>query len=390
MNDDKPKLGGIYIHIPYCIRKCIYCDFFSTTDLTDTAVFAAALEREMELIGETAPAFDTLYIGGGTPSVLETAAIERIIAAVFKHFKILSAAEVTIEVNPGTVNIDDLIRYRRAGINRLNIGVQSFRNANLKFLGRIHSRQEALASIRWGRRSGFENIGLDLIYGLPDQSEAQWLEDLVWAIQMNPEHLSCYMLTRETGTALDRQVAAKRIHLPAEDYLRRLFEITIEHLVSHGYHHYEVSNFARKADPDGSPWESRHNRKYWSFAPYIGLGPGAHSYRETIRCWNHRSIKKYLGAIRLDRLPIAEQENLTREHMIMEVIYLGFRTTGGINLSDFKHRFGFDFLKAFAKTISEYDSDGLLKVSESHCALTVRGLALLDSITAAFTGQDMP
>jgi oxygen-independent coproporphyrinogen-3 oxidase len=390
MNDDKQKLGGLYIHIPFCVEKCRYCDFYSITDRAEISSFVAALEREMELAGQTALAFDTLYIGGGTPSVLDAAVIDRIIAAAFQHFNFHSDVEVTIEVNPGTVILEDFQKYRQAGINRLNIGVQSFREANLKFLGRIHAREEAVVSIERGRQAGFENIGLDLIYGLPQQDESQWLEDLDRAIQINPEHLSCYILTRESGTALDRQVAAGRINLPAEDNLGRLFEVTIDHLTRHGFHHYEVSNFARQADVDCSPWKSRHNRKYWSFAPYIGLGPSAHSYREPQRHWNHRSVEKYLEDLRLGRLPIAEKENLTREQMIMETIYLGFRTTRGINLAEFKSRLGFSFVKTFGETISDLEIDDLLKVSKTHCALSVKGMALLDSITAAFTNQVLP
>jgi oxygen-independent coproporphyrinogen-3 oxidase len=390
INSNQSQPAGLYIHIPFCAEKCLYCDFYSITDLAKISSFATALEQEMELVGQTVPALDTLYIGGGTPSMLDAAVIERITAAAFRHFNILPGAEVSIEVNPGTVKLEDFQKYRQAGINRLNIGVQSFREANLKFLDRIHSREEAIASIDRGRQAGFENIGLDLIYGLPKQDEFQWLEDLDRAIRISPEHLSCYILTRESGTALDRQVAAGRIDMPAEDNLRRLFEVTIDHLTRHGFHHYEVSNFARKADVDCSPWKSRHNRKYWSFAPYIGLGPSAHSYLEPQRHWNHRSVEKYLEDIRLGRLPIAEKEDLTREQMIMETIYLGFRTTRGIHLADFKHRLGFDFAKTFGETISGFEKDDLLKLSETHCALTVKGMALLDSITAAFTNQDMP
>jgi oxygen-independent coproporphyrinogen-3 oxidase len=390
INSNQSQPAGLYIHIPFCKSKCLYCDFYSITDLSGTASFVAALEREMELVGQTVLAFDTLYIGGGTPSMLDAAAIERITAAAFQNFNFHPDVEITIEVNPGTVKLEDLQKYRQAGINRLNIGVQSFREANLKFLGRIHSRAEAIASIDRGRQAGFENIGLDLIYGLPKQDESQWLEDLDRAIQIDPEHLSCYILTRESGTALDRQMASGRINLPDDDNLRRLFEGTIDHLTRHGFQHYEVSNFARKADIACSPWQSRHNRKYWSFAPYLGLGPSAHSYRKPQRHWNHRSVEKYLKDIRLGKLPIAERENLTREQMIMETIYLGFRTTKGIDLGNFKHRLGFDFVKTFGETISELEKDDLLKLSETHCALTVKGMALLDSITAAFTNQDVP
>ena len=386
---NQSQLAGLYIHIPFCKSKCLYCDFYSITDMAEISSFVAALEREMEVVGQTALVFDTLYIGGGTPSMLDAATIEQITAAAFRHFNIHPAAEITIEVNPGTVKLEDLQKYRQAGINRLNIGVQSFGETNLNFLGRIHAGDEAVASVDRGRQAGFENIGLDLIYGLPQQDDSQWLEDLDRAIQLNPEHLSCYILTRESGTALDLQVAAGHINLPAEDHLRRLFEITIDHLTRHGFQHYEVSNFARKADAECSSWKSRHNRKYWSLAPYIGLGPSAHSYREPRRHWNHRSVDKYLKDIRLGRLPIAERENLSREQMIMETIYLGFRTTKGIGLGNFKHRLGIDFEKTFSETISEFEKDDLLKLSETHCALTVKGMALLDSITAAFTNQEL-
>jgi len=381
--------GGLYIHIPFCKSKCLYCDFYSITDLTKTSPFLAALEREMELAGQCALVFDTLYIGGGTPSVLDNSAVEQIVATAFKHFNIRSDAEVTIEVNPGTVSLEDLRRYRQAGVNRLNIGIQSFKEENLKFLGRIHSREEAFSSIDWARQAGFENIGLDLIYGLPEQDENHWQNELVQAVQINPEHLSCYILTRESGTPLDREVLADRIRLPAEDNLGKLFEITTDYLTNHGFHHYEVSNFARKTDTDHSSWKSRHNQKYWSFAPYIGLGPSAHSYLEPERHWNHRSIEKYLQNIRDGRLPIAEKERLSREQMILEAVYLGLRTADGIDLGDFQRRFEIDFLKIFRETIADFEKDGLMRVAKNHCGLTSKGMVLLDGITAVFTNQEI-
>jgi len=356
-----PKiLGGLYIHIPFCKSKCLYCDFYSITDLAKTSPFLAALEREM------------LYIGGGTPSVLDDTAVEQIVATAFNHFNIRSDAEVTIEVNPGTVTLEDLRRYRQSGINRLNIGEE-----NLKFLGRIHSREEALSSIDWARLAGFDNIGLDLIYGLPEQDENHWQYDLDQAVQINPEHLSCYILTRESGTPLDREVLADRIRLPAEDNLAKLFEITTDYLINNGFHHYEVSNFARKTDNDHSSWKSRHNQKYWSFAPYIGLGPSAHSYLEPERHWNHRSIEKYLQDLRDGKLPIAQKETLSREQMILEAIYLGLRTAKGVDLGGFQRRFGIDFLKTFRETIADFEKDGL------------KGMVLLDGITAVFTNQEI-
>jgi oxygen-independent coproporphyrinogen-3 oxidase len=382
-------MGGLYIHIPFCVKKCVYCDFYSVTDLSGTVSFPASLEREMQLAGHTPLAFDTLYIGGGTPSVLGAAAIEQIIAAAFGNFKIRSDAEATIEVNPGTVTQDDLVRYRQAGGNRLNIGVQSFHEKNLRFLGRIHTAKEALSAFDRARRAGFDNVGLDLIYGLPEQDKGNWLDDLDRATRLNPEHLSCYMLTCETGTPLDRDVKSGRTQLPVDDTLRELFETTIEYLASHGFFHYEVSNFARITEDGRTPWMSRHNWKYWSLAPYIGLGPSAHSFIEPDRRWNHRSLEKYLQDIRAGKLPIADKEQLTREQMIMETIYLGFRTTAGVDLAKFQKRCSLNFLKYFEATISEFEKDDLLKVTKTHCALTRKGMILLDSITAVFTNQDV-
>ena len=390
MSTDPEIFGGLYIHIPFCIKKCFYCDFFSITDLSQQDSFLASLKREIQLAGRNPLAFDTLYIGGGTPSVLAAETIGQIIVAAFRHFNIGLDAEITLEINPATVTPEDLKMYRNFGVNRLNIGVQSFHEENLKFLGRIHSKSDAMASLEWARQAGFDNIGLDLIYGLPQQDEKNWLDDLERAVQISPEHLSCYLLTRESGTPLDRHVGSGRIQLPKDDSLQRLFEITVNCLINHNYLHYEVSNFAHKTKGGRDCWKSRHNLKYWSFAPYIGLGPSAHSYLEPVRYWNHRSVKKYMRDIRKGKLPIAEKEKLSREQMFMEAVFLGFRTTRGIELADFKNRFGMDFLKAYNETITNLKKDDLLEVTKSHCRLTRIGMVLLDSITAAFTNQDMP
>jgi oxygen-independent coproporphyrinogen-3 oxidase len=390
MSTTGPEIrGGLYIHIPFCLKKCFYCDFYSITDLTQTHAFLAALEREMELIGQTALTFDTLYIGGGTPSVLDADGIRKIIAAAFRFFQIQPDAEVTLEVNPGTVTLKDLKDYRNYGINRLSMGVQSFHAANLEFLGRIHTVEQALSSLDWARTAGFNNVSLDLIYGLPGQNMNNWLADLARAVDTKPEHLSCYMLTRESGTPLDKAVAAGRIQLAGEITLRRLFEATIEYLTCHGYLHYEVSNFARLPEDESRSWISRHNSKYWSLAPYSGLGPSAHSFIEPARHWNHKSVRKYIRELQNGKLPVADKEILTREQQLMEAIYLGFRATKGIDLAGLKDKFGIDFLKHFDQEIAEFEKEGFLKVTKTRCALTVQGMALFDSITAAFTNQDI-
>ena len=383
------KPAGLYVHIPFCLRKCCYCDFYSISDLSQTSGFLAALKREMQMNSGTSLVFDTLYIGGGTPSVLPPEAIGQIIETAGRYFSIASDAEKTLEVNPGTVTLENLSEYRKFGVNRLNIGVQSFNDNNLRFLGRIHSGRDARLSVEWAHRAGFDNIGLDLIFGLPGQDKINWLSDLTQAGNLEPEHLSCYMLTCESGTPLDREVKTGRIHLAAEGRVLDLFDTAIHFLTNHDFLHYEVSNFARMAGPNHEPRTSRHNLKYWSFAPYIGLGPSAHSFIEPERYWNHRSVATYVRQIEAGKSATAEIERLTKEQMVIEAIYLGFRTTRGIDLDMFKARFDISFSQTFDKTIAELETRGMIKLSERHCALTRTGLPFLDSIASMFTSQDI-
>ena len=384
---DKP--AGLYVHIPFCLRKCSYCDFYSISDLSQTARFLAALKREMRMNSGTPLVFDTLYIGGGTPSVLAPEAIGQIIKTASRYFRFASDAEITLEVNPGTVTLDNLSEYRKFGVNRLNIGVQSFDDNNLRFLGRLHSGSAARLSVEQARRAGFDNIGLDLIFGLPGQDKTNWLSDLKQADNLEPEHLACYMLTCETGTPLDRDVKTGRIHLAAEGMVLDLFNTAIHFLTDRSFLHYEVSNFARIAGPDHEPRTSRHNLKYWSFAPYIGLGPSAHSYLEPERYWNHRSVATYVRQIEAGKSALAEKESLTKEQMMIETIYLGFRTTRGIDLNVFKAKFEISFTQIFDKSIAELETRDMIKMSETHCALTHKGLLFIDSIASMFICQEM-
>ncbi len=389
MNEKSDNFGGIYVHVPYCVRKCPYCDFYSSVDLASVPVFIESLAREMEMVGGTDQVFDTLYIGGGTPSILEPDGIARIIETAHWHFTIRTDLEITLEVNPGAISRKNLAEYRQAGVNRLNIGVQSFHHENLKFLGRIHSVEEAAECIASARHTGFDNIGLDLIYGLPGQDKNNWLSDLRRALETETEHLSCYMLTCESGTPLSREVKSSRIQWPEDATVRDLFDTTIDFLTTHGFLQYEISNFARKTDDGLEPRYSRHNQKYWSFAPYIGLGPSAHSFITPQRYWNHRSIETYVRHIKAGRLPIAEKEEITREQMIMEAIFLGLRTTRGIDLIGFEKMFELNFIKTYEGKIVDLEKDGLLKLTNTDCALTPKGMAYLDSIVAELTSQDI-
>jgi len=379
------KQTGIYVRIPFCIKKCPYCDFYSITDQSLKQPFIEALIREMQMVSSPSLVCDTLYFGGGTPSVFKAKNIERIIENAYRLFNFLHDTEITIEVNPGTVKHEHLTEYKSVGINRINIGVQSFNDEFLNFLGRIHSSNDADLTIRGARKAGFDNIGIDLIYGIPGQTKKMWLSDLQSAIEFEPEHLSCYMLTYEKGTPLDRERRQGRFKPVADSLLAELFETTMEYLTAHGYVQYEISNFAKNASRI-----SRHNFKYWSFSPYLGFGPSAHSFIEPRRYWNCRSVKKYIENIKEGRVPIEEKELLSKEQRMMEMIYLGLRKTDGIDIDAIDENLGINFRQIFAEKIKQLEEDGyILPIQpKNHCALSRKGMLFLDSIAPMFMIDD--
>ena len=383
------KLGGIYIHIPFCLKKCSYCDFYSVTDFSKIIRFLEALKREMQMYGRMPYTFDSLYIGGGTPSVLSSVDISQIIETAFRYFNIQPVTETTLEANPGTVTLEDLREYYQYGINRLNIGVQSFQNGNLRLLGRIHSGNDGHLAVKWARQAGFDNIGLDLIFGLPGQDKVNWLNDLRQASNLEPEHLSCYMLTCESGTPLAKDVKKGRIRWAAEGMILDLFNTAIDFLTARNFLHYEVSNFARKVGAHHQPRTSRHNLKYWTFAPYIGLGPSAHSFLEPERYWNHRSLATYVRQIEDGKSAMVEKESLTKTQIAIESIYLGLRTTWGIDLAEFQAKFGINFVNAFSNPITELEGQGMIEINKGHCVLTRTGLLFIDSIASMFICHDL-
>ena len=375
------KLAGIYLHIPFCIKKCPYCDFYSITDQSLKQPFVETLIREMQMASSHPFLFDTLYFGGGTPSVLKPENIGRIIENAYGLFNISTDTEITIEVNPGTVTPEKLKEYQTIGINRINIGVQSFQDANLDFLGRIHSTNDSNKTIKWARKAGFDNVGIDLIYGIPGQTKKTWLPDLREAVEFEPEHLSCYILTYEKGTPLDRERQQGRFKPASGSLLAELFETTIEYLTAHGYVQYEISNFAKNASKI-----SRHNFKYWSFSPYLGFGPSAHSFIEPRRYWNCRSVKKYIENVKEGRVPIEEKEILSKEQRMMEMVYLGLRKTDGIDIDVIDENLGINFRQIFADKIKQLEEDGyIFRIQpKNHCALSRKGMLFLDSIAPMF------
>ena len=267
------KIPGLYIHIPFCSTKCGYCNFYSVTSLSSIPDFLEALGREMEMVlGEFGP-FDTVYIGGGTPSILSLNEMENLLARIRRNFALLSDVEMTMEANPADLDLSLLRGLRNLGVNRINIGIQSFDQKILNILGRRHSSIEAISAIETARKAGFENIGLDLIYGAPGQDIRSWLDTLSQALAFDPEHLSCYQLTLESKTPLGKRYEQREFSLPGEELEYDFFIKTAESLEGVGYIHYEVSNFARDI-----ALISRHNQKYWDHTPYLGLGPAAHSF----------------------------------------------------------------------------------------------------------------
>jgi oxygen-independent coproporphyrinogen-3 oxidase len=382
--------AGLYVHIPFCVKKCPYCDFYSITDRSLCPAFVDALISEMHMTRNQNLTFDTLYMGGGTPSVLDAKTIGKIIETARQSYEILPHAEITLEVNPGTVGLTQFEEYRCSGVNRINIGVQSFDPVNLQFLGRIHSGDDAHAAVTWARKAGFENLGLDLIYGIPNQTKKSWLRDLRLAIESEPRHLSCYMLSFEPGTLLYRDLQEDRLKPLAEPQVCEMFETTLEFLSDKGYVQYEISNFAR-ASMNSSGLKSaecnrsRHNMKYWNFAPYIGLGPSAHSFLEPKRYWNCADVEKYIQDLNAETLPRAGEERLSMEQLMIEAIYLGLRQTTGILIDVFDKKFGVTFTTMFKHTVDVLEAKGLIELSQNRCALTCRGMLYLDSIAAMFT-----
>jgi len=370
--------AGIYIHVPFCLRKCRYCDFYSATELHHREAFIAALQREVELAPDPGPA-DTLYFGGGTPSLLDPGQVALIISAAQSRFSFLPEVEITLEANPGTVDKQMLTDLLTAGVNRLNLGIQSFDDRQLAFLGRVHTADEAVHSIEAARAAGFTNLGLDIIYGLPGQTNADLAREVEKAVAFKPEHLSGYMLTYEKGTPLDKDRELGQVAPLPEKKSAELFLQIRKLLAAFGYIQYEISNFAL-----AKQYFSNHNRKYWNFAPYIGLGPAAHSFIEPVRYWNHRELSAYLADLEKGHLPVRAKESLTPGQQMIEAIYLGLRQTTGISVSAFNQRFAVDFKTLFKTVLSDPGVTGLLETQDDFCRLTPQGMLVMDTVVSHF------
>ncbi|ACL02811.1 oxygen-independent coproporphyrinogen III oxidase [Desulfatibacillum aliphaticivorans] len=368
-------MGGLYIHVPFCRKKCRYCDFYSVTDDSAIPAYIKALKREMQIREWDAGPFDTVFFGGGTPSVLPPGRVAEILERASLIFGIAPDAEVTLEANPGTVSQNDLEAFQQAGVNRISLGVQSLDDQTLQFLGRIHSAFEARLALDWAMEAGFDSVGCDLIYGVPGQTRESWTKDLEDVLAYGPDHLSCYILTIEESTPLGRALERGEFSPMDEGRVGELFLHTSDFLESKGFLHYEISNFAR-----GREKACRHNLHYWNHAPYLGLGPAAHSFLEIGRQWNVSDLEIYLAMVNAGRMPMEESEILTEEQHMLEWLYTGLRQAKGIDAGEFLRRFDKAFLDIFGPDWKRLQDEGLARESSQSFALTKKGMLFSDGV----------
>ncbi|HYA13155.1 MAG TPA: radical SAM family heme chaperone HemW [Syntrophales bacterium] len=375
MENINSHLPGLYIHIPFCRSKCPYCSFFSVTSLTEKSDFFKALFREMDMYRDIFNRFDTIYIGGGTPSVLTVNEVEELLTRVRRCFTIGEDAEITMEVNPGDIELNFLKALSLMGINRLNIGVQSLNEDILRFLGRRHSVAQGIATIETAKKEGFRNIGIDLVYAIPGQDMKSWMNTVEQVKSFAVEHLSCYQLSVDSGTDLENRQAAGEFDMPDEDMQIEFFLNTSFILESAGYIHYEVSNFAK-----GMALASRHNQKYWDQSPFLGLGPAAHSFQEDRRWWNHYSIERYVQDTKEGRAPVQLSETLSPEQLCLEALFLGLRTKKGIRMEDFSRKYTFYNWAERKDILTKLEEDGFVEIADGYLKPTRKGLAVADSL----------
>ena len=388
----------LYLHIPFCVRKCAYCDFLShTPEKGEIEAYVKALKEE---IASYENVFDscqvsTIFFGGGTPSLLTAEQMKEILDGVRTYFRLEDTAEITMELNPGTATRENLIGYRSAGVNRLSIGLQSIHDKELKMLGRIHDYQTFLNTYQGAREAGFENINVDLISAIPGQSVESWEESLRTVVGLNPEHLSAYSLIIEEGTPFyelygDENQETGQIHgkkqreekLPSEEEERLMYERTREILAECGYHQYEISNYAKPG------YECRHNLGYWERVPYLGLGVGASSlirYREKEYRFRHMpEVEEYIKLAGTPEKLIREPEEVDRQAQIEEFMFLGLRKCQGIGKAEFRKRFGVPIEEIYGDILQKQEGQGLIRIEAERISLTKRGMDLSNYVFAQY------
>ena len=370
------KDSALYIHIPFCDHKCIYCDFYSIITSDNISTFLNSLKKEIEYFSRLYSKeriFTSIFFGGGTPSLMEPDYLEEILYYLKDNFRIDDKVEITMETNPGTVNKDKLTKFKEAGINRISIGIQSFDEEELKFLTRIHDKQTAIQTVNNAAEVGFENISVDLIFNLPCQTKEKWIKNLEIAIELPIKHLSAYSLILERGTILNKMVLDGRAIMQDDDYDADLYETTINILLSNGFYQYEVSNFTKPG------FESTHNNAYWRYRDYIGFGPSAHSFVNGKRWWNYTSLKKYISEINLNSHAIMNSETVSIEQMHDEYVMLALRSSG-LDLTDYRKRFSDDWIKKNNSYFELLKNEQHLTIGNNWIKLTPKGYAVCDEI----------
>lgn len=372
MNDDENP--GLYVHVPFCKTKCPYCGFYSVSALDRIPAYLEAVRKESLAYEGSFSSFDSLYLGGGTPSILPERELAGLIELLTNRFPFLSDTEITVEVNPDDVTPQKMAVLRSAGVNRVSVGVQSFDDGELSRLKRRHSAAQAARALDCIRSAGFDNMGIDLMFGLEGQNERGWLASLERALLFSPEHLSCYQFTYEEGTPFGSAESEGKMRRAGEELERSLFLLTSRRLEAAGYVHYEISNFSK-----GGERCSRHNGKYWRHTPYLGLGPAAHSFLHGVRWWNVRSLEEYCRMLSSGAKPVEESEALTDEQLRLETLFLGFRTLRGVRLEEFAGLEGSD------KALGELIGSGLVSVVEGMVVPSREGFLVADSLPLLFS-----
>ena len=369
-------MAGLYIHIPYCVKKCDYCDFVSFCENDSIGRYVSALIREIEMTAQETSSrqeFGTVFFGGGTPSLLSGEQMCRIMDALRENFSVSANAECSMECNPGTATAANLRDYRAAGINRLSIGLQSASDALLKRVGRIHTYVQFSDTLRYARDAGFENIGVDVMHGLPGQTQADYLSTLKTVCDTGVTHVSAYALTLAEGTPLDERVSSGETILPDEDDVADMQDAGIEYLESRGYLRYEISNFARPG------FECLHNLNYWENGEYLGLGVAAHSavrLRQWTRYSNVETLKEYFRLVERGRRPLQETIRLYPADEMFECVMLGLRLVRGVERAAFRERFGADMAQVYPEAMEKLRARGWVEETEERIALNKLGLDL--------------
>ena len=372
---------GLYIHVPFCAQKCYYCDFNSyKIKSNEKEDYLINIEREMLLYKDEFKdkSFDTVFLGGGTPSILKVDELKRLMSKMYENFNIKDDAEITIECNPGTINKEKLEAMKKIGINRLSIGLQATQNYHLKSIGRIHTYEEFEKNYYDAIDIGFENINVDLMYALPNQKEEEWKDTLDKIIKLNPSHISAYSLILEEGTKLYDMYENNEFNLLDEDKDIEMYNYTINTLKDNGYNQYEISNYSKYEK------ECKHNIIYWKCDNYLGLGPGASGYIEDIRYSNLEDLSEYNNKISQNLKPINEENKLSDKDKIEEFIFMGLRMNEGISLDIFEKRFKIDFKDLYKNALEKLIDNKLIKMEDSNVSLTQKGREISNSVFIEF------